>query len=204
MTQNPIHRLRQGVDNHVGLARPIFGVPGFLAEAVAGADEDSAATGEKSQFHIGVTITDDEGASKVEMVIERGALEHADFGLAAIAGIGRGMRANVDAIKTSPCGGQIMLQAVVDFANQRLRKIPASHPGLVRYYYDWEASVVQASDGRRGERKDTKTGEMIQVTDLFGEGAVTIEENGGAGWDQIRQKAPPRNWRAWLVRPWRG
>ena len=54
------------------------------------------------------------------------------------------------------------------------------------------------------KRKHTKTVEMIQVADFLGDGAVAIEEDGGAAGGGIRQKAPPRVLIARPIRPWRG
>jgi hypothetical protein len=42
---------------------------------------------------------------------------------------------------------------------------------------------------------------MIQVADFFGDGAITIKEDGGAEHGGIRQKAPPRALIAGRIRP---
>jgi hypothetical protein len=64
--------------------------------------------------------------------------------------------------------------------------------------------LIQAADGLGRKWKHTKTVEMIQVADFFGDGAITIKEDGGAERGGIRQNAPLRALIAGRIRPTQG
>lgn len=65
----------------------------------------------------------------------------------------------------------------VDFVHQRFRKIAAGHAGLIGNHDDEHPCLVQAANSFWCQGKHTKTVEMIQVTNFFGDGAVAIEED---------------------------
>ncbi len=97
--------------------------------------------------------------------------------------------------------GKFPFHPFVNIVHQRFRKIAAGNAGLVGDHDNRYSGLVQATDGRGCKRKHTKTVEMIQVADFFGDGAITIEENGGAEGGGIRQKAPPRGATGARIRP---
>src|SRR5437899_6971279 len=97
--------------------------------------------------------------------------------------------------------GQFPFHAFVNIVHQRFRKVAASHARLVGDHDDGHSSLVQAANGRGCKRKHTKTVEMIQVADFFGDGAIAIEENGGAAGGGVRQKSPRKGASAARSRP---
>ena len=97
--------------------------------------------------------------------------------------------------------GQFPFHAFVNIVHQRFRKIAAGHAGLVGDHDDRHSCLIQTADGRGCKRKHTKTVEMIQVADFFGDGAVAIEEDSGAAGGRIRQKAPRKGSIASRIRP---
>jgi hypothetical protein len=50
---------------------------------------------------------------------------------------------------------------------------------LIGDHENEKASLIKFADGRRREWKHTKTRNVIQVADFFGNGAIAIEKNGG-------------------------
>ncbi len=97
--------------------------------------------------------------------------------------------------------GQFPFHPFVDIVQQRFREIAAGHAGLIGDDDHGYTRLIQAADGLGRKRKHTKTVEMIQVADFFGDGAITIKEDGGAERGGIRQKAPPGAPIARRIRP---
>jgi hypothetical protein len=191
MPQNPVHGTLQIVDDGVGLARPIFRVPSFVAEAVASANEDGFTAGAKRQLHVSVTVANHERARKIEIVLSRGLVEHSGAGLATVAAIGRTVRAIINRVEARTGRLEFALHALVHFAHKRLRKITTSHTGLIGDDDHGQMRFVQATDGRAHKRKHTKSVDVIQVADLVGDGAVAVEENGRAkGLGGVRHEPP--------------
>ena len=75
--------------------------------------------------------------------------------------------------------------------DKRFREIAAANARLICHHDHRQTGFVQAADGIRNMRQDTKSADMIQVADFFGNGAVAIEKNGGARSAGFRQDAPP-------------
>lgn len=202
--QNPIRGQLQIFDDGVGLPRPLAGVPGFFAAAVAGANENRFATGAKGQFHVAITIANNERAAKVDVMLAHGALDHARCRLATIANVGGTVRAIVNGVDMGALRLKFALHALIHLLYERLRKIATGHAGLVGNDNHSQARIVQAADDWPRKRKHTKSVEMIQVTDLFGDGAIAVEENGGLAKEKIRQKPPPEGASAARLRPFPG
>src|SRR5260221_10648609 len=83
LPQNPVCRLRKIFRDKVGLRRPLRRVPGEFTFAVACAHKNTSRAGVSRQFHVTITITNDEGPLHIEPVLPRCALQHAGFWLAA-------------------------------------------------------------------------------------------------------------------------
>jgi hypothetical protein len=67
----------------------------------------------------------------------------------------------------------------MDSVDERFWVVSASDSGLISDDKDEKATLVQFADGSRRKRKHIKTRNVIQVTDFFGNGAVTIEKDSG-------------------------
>ncbi len=66
----------------------------------------------------------------------------------------------------------------VDRVHQRLREESATDAGLIVTTMTG-IRIVQSANGVRDEGKHTKTAHIIQVADLFGDGAIAIEKDRG-------------------------
>lgn len=75
--------------------------------------------------------------------------------------------------------------------NKRFRKVAAANAGLICHDYHGQTGLVQATNGIRDTRQDTKSAYMIQVADFIANGSVAIEKNRGPRWAGFRQDAPP-------------
>ena len=104
--QNPIDGFRKIVHDGVGLARPIFGVPGFVAQAVAVRTKTPLQPARDGQFHVAIAVANHEGARQIEMVFPRGAFDHAGFRLAAIASVRGAVRAIVNSVDDGTDGSE--------------------------------------------------------------------------------------------------
>src|SRR5208283_1407837 len=199
--QNPIRGVLQGIDNRIRLARPVFAVPGFFAQAVPGPHKDRFAARAKSQLHVAVTISHYIRARQIKIVFAHRTLNHSRIRLAAIAGGSRTMRAIVNTIQTGDRNAQFALHALIHLLYERLGEIAASYPGLVGYYNHSQTRVIQATYGCPCKRKHTKSIDVIQVTNFFGNGAVAVQEDRGLRSSWVRQKTPPKVARAWRLLP---
>jgi len=128
---------------------------------------------------------------QVNNVFAGGLLEHSCLRLAAIAAVRRSVRAIVYGVETGARGFELLGHKFMDRAYQRFRKIAAANTGLICYHNYREPSLVQAAYGIRHAWQDTKSADVIQVADFFGDGAVAIEKYCGAESTGLRQGAPP-------------
>src|SRR5215213_10992338 len=74
---------------------------------------------------------------------------------------------------------QITLELIVNTGDHVFSKIPTRHSGLVRNHNRQPAGVVQDPDRFRRIRKHTKARRVIDVTNLFGNRTIAIDENCG-------------------------
>jgi len=128
-------------------------------------------------------------------------VQHAGFWLAAVACVGLFVRTIINRIEMRASLREFPFHTFVDILHQRFREITPGHTGLIGDHDHGHTRLIQAADGLGRKRKHTKTVEMIQVADFFGDGAVAIEEDGRAAGGGIRQKAPPLRLIAGLTRP---
>ena len=119
-------------------------------------------------------------------------LDHARSRLATIAVVGGTVRAIVNPVHMRAIRLQFALHALIHLLYERFRKIAAGYAGLVGYDNHSQARFVQSADGWTRKRKHTKSVGMIQVTDFLGDGAITVEEDGGLAQERFRQKSPPK------------
>jgi hypothetical protein len=174
----------------IRLKRPFRSVPKILAFAITCAHQNTARPGVASKLHVGVAVTNNDGAMQVQRVFSSGALQHAGFWLAAIAPVRGCVRAIVYGVEVRSRGFQFLGHQFVDRAYERLRKIAAADAGLIRYYNHGPPCFIQAANCIGDLRQDTKSADMIQVADFFGDGAITIEKNGWPKRVGVRQDAP--------------
>ncbi len=88
-------------------------------------------------------------------------------------------------------GFELLGHEFMDRVYERFWKVAPANAGLVGYHNYGQLCVVQTAYGVRYAWQDTKSADVIQVADFFGDGAVAIEENGGAERAGVRQGAPP-------------
>ena len=88
-------------------------------------------------------------------------------------------------------GGELLGHKFVDRVYKRFRKIAAANSGLIGHHDYRHSGFIQTADGFSDTRQNTKSADVIQVADFFGDGAVTIEKNGRTERAGFRQDAPP-------------
>ena len=176
-------------------------MPGEITETVTRFHENRLCACVEGEFHVAVAIADHERTLQVDAKFPRGAMQHAGARLAAIAGARFIVRTIINRIEVRAGLGQFPFHPLVDIVQQRLRKIAAGHAGLIGDHDHGDTRLIETADGLGRKRKHTKSVEMIQVADFFGDCAVAIEEYGGPEGGGVRQKAPPRALSAARIRP---
>lgn len=175
----------------IRLNEPFGRIPQVFAFAVAGANKDTARAHTVRKFDISAAVADDKGSLKVDGVFLRRLQEHAGSRLPAFATIGRGVRAIVNCLQMRALGAELLGQQFVDRMHERFREVSPSNARLICYQNDRQAGFIQAPNGFGHAGQDTKSADVIQVADLFGDGTVAIKKNGGANGGGVRQGAPP-------------
>src|SRR5690349_4944978 len=74
---------------------------------------------------------------------------------------------------------EILLESIVNTDNHVFGKVTTRHARLVRDHNREPIIIVQNTNCLRRIRKHTKARRMIDVTNLFGNGAIAIDENCG-------------------------
>lgn len=161
----------------IRLKLPLWGIPQIFTFAVTGAYQNTASASAAGQLDVAVAIADDEGAMQVYGVFAGGPLEHSGLRLAAIAAIGGSVRAIVYGVKMGAGSFELLGHEFMDRVHKRFRKVLSADAGLICYHDDGHSGFIQAANGSRDLRQDTKSADVIQVADFFGDGAVTIEKN---------------------------
>src|SRR5215213_3349435 len=87
----------------------------------------------------------------------------------------RMMRAIVNGVE--PCVLELTLKLIVNFDDHLFRKVATRDSRLVRDHNREPAIVVQDPDRFRSVRKQAKARRVIDVANLLGNGAVSINEN---------------------------
>jgi len=154
-------------------------MPENFAFSISGAHHDTAGADTVRQLYVAMTISDHERARQVDAMFTGGPMQHAGGGLPAGAGVGRCVRAIIDAVEISSGVPQPNGHPVMDSVDERFRVVPASDTGLIGDDKDEKAALIQFADGSRGKWKHMKSRNVIQVADFFRNGAVAIEKNGG-------------------------
>jgi hypothetical protein len=142
------------------------------------------------EFDVKVTIANHKGTAQVQGMLADRAFEHSEFRLAAIAAVGRSVWAIVNPFDTHTGGSKLLSHQFVNSVHKRLGKIATADAGLIRDHDNGQPGFIEAANGSRGKGKHTKSAHMIQVTNLFGDGAVAIDEDGGTACSWLRQGAP--------------
>jgi len=186
-----MNRVGEVGGDKIRLKLPLWGVPEMLAFAVASPHEDTARACAASKFDVAVTIADDEGAKQVDGVLPCGAVKHACLWLAAVAAVGRRVRAVVYGVEMCAGGFELLGHEFMNRVHKRFRKIAAADTGLICYDNYGQSGFVQAANSIRYVWQDTKSADVIQVADFFGDGAVAVEKNRGTERASVRQGAPP-------------
>ena len=186
----------------IRLNRPLCSVPKKFTFAVARAYQNTAGSGAMGKFDVTVTIPDDEGAVQIDGMLAGRTFQHSGLRLTALAGIDGGVRAIVYGVEMRPGSFELLGHEFMNGVNERFRKVAAANARLICHDNHRQTGLVQATDGIRDTRQDTKSADMIQVADFFANGAVAIEKNRGAEWAGFRQDAPPST-KSTVARPLR-
>jgi hypothetical protein len=174
----------------IRLKLPLWGIPQIFTFAVAGAHQNTASASAAGQLDVAVAIADDEGTMQVDSVFAGGPIEHSCLRLAAIAAIGGSVRAIVYGVKMGAVGFELLGHEFMDCLHKRFRKILAADARLICYHDNGHSGLIQAANGLRDMRQDTKSADMIQVADFFGDSTVAIEKNSWPERAGFRQGAP--------------
>jgi hypothetical protein len=142
------------------------------------------------EFDVKVTIANHKGTAQVQGMLARRTFEHSEFRFAAIAAVGRSVRAIINAFDTRTGGSKLLGHELVHSVHKRLGKIAAADAGLIRDDDNGQPGFIEAANGSRDKGKHTKSAHMIQVTNFFGDGAVAIDEDAGTQCSWLRQGAP--------------
>ena len=76
--------------------------------------------------------------------------------------------------------------------NEGFGEIAAGNAGLIGDDDDGEIALVEAANGSGGEGKEAKAGDVVEIADFIGDGAVAVEEDRRPERTRVRQKPPPR------------
>jgi len=171
----------------------LSGMPLDFAFTVAGPHQDSTRSNAMSQFDIAVAVANNKGTAQIQAVFTGGALKHSRLRLAAGASVVSFMRTIVQRVDMRPLFGKLGCHQIVNGANECVWKISATDAGLIGDHDGRIFRFVQPPDGRGGKGKHTKTADVIQVTDFFGDGSVAIEEDGGTKGGSFSQTPPPQS-----------
>jgi hypothetical protein len=71
-------------------------------------------------------------------------------------------------------GRELLGHKFVDREYKRFRKIASANSRLIGHHDYRHSSFIQPADGFSDTRQDTKSADMIQVSDFFGNSAVAI------------------------------
>ena len=66
----------------------------------------------------------------------------------------------------------------MNLRHERLRKDASRNPGLVSHHDYRQTRLVQSADCLGRKRENMQPAEMIEITHLFANGSVAIEEDG--------------------------
>jgi hypothetical protein len=186
-----VHSVGKVSSDEIRLILPLRGVPEIFAFAVTSAHQDTAGTSPASNFYVTMTIANDERVVQVDGVFASRAVQHTRLWLSAVAAVSRSVRAVVYGVETGASGFELLRHEFVDRMDKREREIPTANAGLICNHDHRHLGFVEAANRIRNVRQDTKSADVIQVTDFFGDSAVAIEKNAGAESSGFRQGAPP-------------
>jgi hypothetical protein len=186
-----VNGVRKVGGDKIRLKLPLWDVPEIFSFAVSSAHQDTLRSRAMGKLDVAVAVADDEAAMQVDGVLAGGALEHTRLWLAAVATVGRRVRAVVYGGEMGAGGFELLGHEFMDRVHQRFRKIAPANAGLIGHNKRREPGLIQATNRIGNMRQDTKSADVIQVADFFGDGAVAIEKNGGAESAGFRQDAPP-------------
>jgi hypothetical protein len=186
-----VNSIRKISGDKIRLKLPLWGVPEIFAFTITSAHQDTARSRVAGKLDVAVAIADDEGAVQGDGVLAGSALEHACLWLATVATVGRCVRAVVYGVEMGAGRFELLGHEFMDRVYQRFRKIAAANAGLICHNNHRKPSLIQAANRIGDMRQDTKSADVIQVADFFGDGAVAIEKNGGVESAGFRQDVPP-------------
>src|ERR1700722_2026420 len=88
----------------------------------------------------------------------------------------------------------------MNLCHQRLGKNLPRNARLVRHYDHGQARFIQFGDCRGRKRKDMQPADMVEITHLFANGSVAIEENRRAQGLCVRQGVGSKRSKFWRGR----
>lgn len=140
-------------------------------------DENGAGAGTAAAFDIGALIADEPGAGEIDIEIGGGLEDHAGGGLAAERwGIGK---VGTEIGGVDQAGAQLAEELGLDGVILGFGKEAAGNAALVGDDEEAEAGGFEFSKGLGDTGIEFDLGGIAAIVDVFHEGAVAIEEDGG-------------------------
>ena len=72
------------------------------------------------------------------------------------------------------CGRELLGHKFVDRVYKRFRKVASANSRLIGHHDYGHSGFIQTADGFSDSRQDTKSADVIQVANFFGNGAIAI------------------------------
>jgi hypothetical protein len=185
-----VNRIGEVGADKIRLKLPLWRIPEILALTIASAHQNTVSARAAGHLNVAVTIANDEGAMQIYGVFAGGPLEHSCLRLAAIATLGRSVRAIVYGVKMGAGGFELLGHEFVNRVYKRFWKIASANARLICCHNYWISGFIQTANGLRDMRQDTKSADVIQVAHFFSDGAITVEKNRGSERAGVRQGAP--------------
>ena len=136
------------------------------------------------QFDVTVAVTNNKGAAQIDAEFSDGPPQHPCFRLSTIAVPAvrriprrRMMWTVIYGIKKSSGLNQLIPQSLVNLQDQFFSKITSGHPCLVGDYDDYQSLLIEQPYGLGGPRENLQPGGMVDISHLFADRAIPIEEN---------------------------
>src|ERR1700676_1341275 len=117
-----------------------------------------------------MTVSEHERARQVDAMFSGGLVQHAGARFSARASGGGGVGAIIYAVEMSSGVAQLNGHQIVDGVHERFRIIFTTDSGLIGDHENEKASLIKFADGSRRKWEHTKSRNVIQVSDFFGNG----------------------------------
>ena len=184
LSKDPGYRFDQVLDDRIGLDSILLRHLGDAPHTRT--DENGASTHRFARVDILPAIANGKGALEIEVEIGGGPAQQSRprlsaFTLLSIPGDNAiGMVGTiVEGVYARASSCDPVRDELVGFVDECFRQQTTCDARLVRDDHDGEAGTIEQPHGIDGERKERQTIETVQVSGLFDQGPVAIEEHCG-------------------------